>query len=251
MSRIVQCSCFLGAGSRLILLFVYVLMCAVNSYAQFDLEKAFPNLTFVRPVDLQHPDDGSNRLFVIEQQGIVQVFENSMNVSASPVFLDISDRVNDSGNEEGLLGLAFNPDYAANWFFDVNYTASNPDRTVIARYSVKPDDGTAALKDSEFIILEVSQPFPNHNGGQLSHSVPMVTCTSGSVTGDLTEIRSASARIQVRCSAQCCVLMWTVNHRTAITEYRRITRLPGILPVLKKKFMHTVYAIRGGSASIP
>ncbi len=168
MSRIVQCSCFLGAGSRLILLLVYVLMCAVNSYAQFDLEKAFPNLTFVRPVDLQHPDDGSNRLFVIEQQGIVQVFENSMNVSASPVFLDISDRVNDSGNEEGLLGLAFNPDYAANGFFYVNYTASNPDRTVIARYSVKPDDGTAALKDSEFIILEVSQPFPNHNGGQLA-----------------------------------------------------------------------------------
>ncbi len=163
-----RCTILTDVIIKLIVSLFFLFPCAISLYAQFDLEQAFPNLTFVRPVDLQHPGDGSNKLFVIEQRGIVLGFENSMNASASFNFLDISNRVNDSGNEEGLLGLAFHPNYAANGFFYVNYTASNPNSTVIARYSVNPDDGTAALNDSEFIILEVSQPFPNHNGGQLA-----------------------------------------------------------------------------------
>src|SRR5687768_2598037 len=77
--------------------------------AQMGLEPAFPNLTFTRPVDLQH--DGSGRLFVVEQQGLIRSFANQGTTSATDTFLDIRDRVRTIGNEEGLLGLAFHPQY--------------------------------------------------------------------------------------------------------------------------------------------
>jgi len=95
--------------------------------AQTELEIAFPNLSFVRPVDLQYPDDNTNRLFVVEQQGVIYVFENNEKADQKKIFLDIIEQVNDSGNEEGLLGLAFHPDYQNNGYFFVDYTASTCD----------------------------------------------------------------------------------------------------------------------------
>lgn len=135
--------------------------------AQIQLIQAFPNLSFTRPVDLQDPGDGSNRVFVLEQRGVIDVFENNMSVSDKSVFLDIQDRVNDRGNEQGLLGLAFHPDYASNGYFYVDYTADNPNHTVIARYSVDPDNPNKADPSSEQVVLEVDQPYSNHNGGQI------------------------------------------------------------------------------------
>lgn len=132
-----------------------------------EVKVAFPNLTFTRPVDLTYPDDDTNRLFVVEQQGRIYSFENDSKASEKQLFLDIRERVDDRGNEEGLLGLAFHPDYKDNGYFFINYTATNPDRTVIARYKVDPSNSNRALKSSEFIILEVEQPYSNHNGGQI------------------------------------------------------------------------------------
>src|SRR5690606_12908075 len=90
------------------------------------LQEAFPKLTFTRPVDFQHAGDNSNRVFVVEQRGVIKVFQNNPEVNESFTFLDIEAQVEDEGNEEGLLGLAFHPDYANNGYFYVNYTASNP-----------------------------------------------------------------------------------------------------------------------------
>ncbi|MCH8246254.1 MAG: PQQ-dependent sugar dehydrogenase [Bacteroidetes bacterium] len=136
--------------------------------AQFEIEVAFANLRFTRPVDLQHAGDGSGRLFVVEQAGVIQVFANDPSVASASVFLDIEDRVDDRDNEEGLLGLAFHPDFANNGFFYVDYTASNPSRTVIARYQVDPNDPNRADRNSEVIVLETGQPAGNHNGGQIA-----------------------------------------------------------------------------------
>lgn len=133
-----------------------------------NLEAAFPSLTFVRPLDLQHPADGTNRLFVVEQAGRIYVFPNDPGVSSAKQFLDIRARVNDAGNEEGLLGLAFHPEYKSNGYFYVNYTADNPRRTVIARFRVRPDDPDAADTSSGVVLLEFDQPYSNHNGGQLA-----------------------------------------------------------------------------------
>jgi glucose/arabinose dehydrogenase len=90
------------------------------------------------------------------------------NVSAATVFLDITDRVNSEGFEEGLLGLAFHPNFVSNGFFYVDYTASNPRRSVISRYTVVSSNPNQADKNSEEILLEVLQPYSNHNGGQIA-----------------------------------------------------------------------------------
>ena len=133
----------------------------------YELEVAFPQLNFNQPVGIYHAGDNTNRLFVVEQAGVIRVFENAKNASAAKVFLDISDRVLFDG-EQGLLGLAFHPNYAKNGYFYVDYVADNPRRTIIARYSVMASDPNQADKNSELVLFEVDQPFANHKGGQLS-----------------------------------------------------------------------------------
>ena len=135
--------------------------------SQLQLTPAFPLLSFNSPVDLHHAGDGSNRLFVVEQDGVIRVFDNNPVQTAAPVFLDIRGRVT-SGGETGLLGLAFHPNYAANGFFFVYYTAPSPLRSVIARYEVDPANPDLGNPDSELILLEVSQSFGNHNAGQIA-----------------------------------------------------------------------------------
>ena len=117
---------------------------------------------------MQHAGDGSNRLFVVEQAGVIRVFANNAATTSASVFLDITGPVNNAGNEEGLLGLAFHPDYESNGYFYVNYTAASPRRTVIARYQVSASDSNAADPTSGKVLLEYAQPFENHNGGQIA-----------------------------------------------------------------------------------
>jgi len=141
--------------------------CSGQTQNEYVIEVAFPNLTFNQPVGIVNPGDGASRLFVIEQTGVLRVFQNSPSVASSSVFLDISSRVLYSG-EQGLLGLAFHPNYETNGYFYVDYVADNPTRTVIARYSVSANNPNQAVTASEFILLEIDQPFPNHKGGQLA-----------------------------------------------------------------------------------
>jgi glucose/arabinose dehydrogenase len=115
-----------------------------------------------RPDDLQA--DGSGRLFVIEKVGRIRILQDGQ-LSSQP-FLDITDRVGSQGNEQGLLGLAFHPQYSQNGRFFVNYTNKNGD-TVIARYQVSTDPN-AADPGSEVKLLGVDQPYANHNGGVLA-----------------------------------------------------------------------------------
>ncbi len=119
------------------------------------------------PVFLTHAGDGSGRLFVVEQPGTIRILEAgaAADGGAAP-FLDITERVRDTSNEQGLLGLAFHPDYAANGYFFVNYTDNNGD-TVVARYTVSSDPDRAD-PDSERVVLQIAQPYPNHNGGALA-----------------------------------------------------------------------------------
>jgi glucose/arabinose dehydrogenase len=116
---------------------------------------------------LHSPGDGSNRLFVVEQAGTIEVFENSPNTTTSAVFLDLTDRVL-FGGEQGLLGLAFSPNFVVNGFFYVDYVAPNPTRTVIARYTVSAGSPNLADKASGQVLMEIPQPFSNHKGGQLA-----------------------------------------------------------------------------------
>ncbi|WP_165942208.1 PQQ-dependent sugar dehydrogenase [Luteimonas arsenica] len=119
-----------------------------------------------QPVVITHAGDA--RLFVAEQPGRIRVIDQGV---VLPVpFLDIRDRVDSSGNEQGLLGLAFHPDHADNGYLYVNYTwdppGSNLDRTRISRFTVGTD-ANVADPASELVLMEFEQPYSNHNGGDI------------------------------------------------------------------------------------
>jgi glucose/arabinose dehydrogenase len=112
-------------------------------------------------VDVANAGDGSGRLFVVEQAGSILIVRNGA-VLGQP-FLDIHERIA-SGGERGLLGLAFHPDFPTDPRFFVDYTDVNGD-TVVASYVVDPARPDLADPGSETILLKVTQPFANHNGG--------------------------------------------------------------------------------------
>jgi glucose/arabinose dehydrogenase len=132
-----------------------------------NVERVFPDVSFERMVDMVFSDDGTDRAFLVLQPGQIKVLDSTGEDAQSQDFLDIRNRVSDRGNEEGLLGLTLAPDFSDNEFFYVYYSASNPRRSVISRFSVSSDDPNRADPDSEFVVLEVGQPFSNHNGGQI------------------------------------------------------------------------------------
>ncbi len=115
------------------------------------------------PVGLAHAGDGSRRLFVLEKRGRVRILADGKLLAAP--FLDLTGRVGSSAYEQGLLGIAFHPDYAQNGYVFVNYTDLNGD-TVVARFSVT-DDPNMADPTSEVRVLWIDQPASNHNGGHL------------------------------------------------------------------------------------
>ncbi len=131
--------------------------------------QAFPGLTFLEPVAmLQAPGDAS-RWFVVEQEGVIRVFDNIPSVATSRVFLDIQGRVYKiSQSEAGLLGLAFHPSFASNGRAYVNYTASAGGslRSITSEFT-SPDGGLTLNPNSERVLLTVNKQADNHNGGQL------------------------------------------------------------------------------------
>ncbi len=115
-----------------------------------------------RPVAITHAGDSSGRLFITQQAGRIVIFDGQQ-VLGQP-FLDISDRVGCCG-ERGLLSVAFHPNYGNAGTFFVNYTDVSGD-TVVARYEVTQNPNVAD-PNSEVVLLNITQPFSNHNGGQL------------------------------------------------------------------------------------
>jgi glucose/arabinose dehydrogenase len=113
------------------------------------------------PLDLTHA--GDERIFVVEKRGVIYVVDQQGNKNNTP-FLDIRSIVNDFASERGLLGLAFHPNYKENGYFYLNYT-NGSGATVIARYSVSANDPDVADPGSATILLTISQPYSNHNGG--------------------------------------------------------------------------------------
>ncbi len=118
---------------------------------------------FSSPLNLQHAND--SRLFVVEQGGKIKIIQEDGTINPIP-FLDISGQIS-SGGEQGLLGLAFHPDYANNGYFYVNYTNPAGD-TQVSRFSVDAGNPDLADTNSELPIIGYAQPFTNHNGGNLA-----------------------------------------------------------------------------------
>jgi glucose/arabinose dehydrogenase len=152
---------------------------------RYQVEDAFPNLSFNHPVGLTNPGDGTNRLFVVGQLGVIYVFENQRNASAANIFLDIQNQV----HLGAFLGLAFDPNYAENGHFYINYLADNPLRTIIAQWSVLPNNPNEADKNSQKILMEIPRLSDSHAGGQLAFGPDgylYIALGDGNPYGDLT-----------------------------------------------------------------
>jgi glucose/arabinose dehydrogenase len=121
-----------------------------------------------RPVLITHSKDGTRRLFILQQNGIIRVLQPG---AAAPTdFINISSRVRvpvTTGDERGLLGLTFHPEFASNRKFYVNYTRVADGATVIAEYTTLANDPNQGDFNSERVLLTIPQDFSNHNGGMI------------------------------------------------------------------------------------
>ena len=147
------------------IIFTIFMSLAYLASAQIDGSTTVYTSGFSSPISLTHA--GDDRLFVNERSGRIRVVDGNGLLLPTP-FLNIDNLVAPTGgfSEKGLLGLAFHPDYANNGYFYVHYTDNNDD-SQISRFSVKPDNPNEADPSTEKKILNVAQPYGNHNGGDL------------------------------------------------------------------------------------
>ncbi|TLD70359.1 PQQ-dependent sugar dehydrogenase [Phragmitibacter flavus] len=137
----------------------------------YKVEPAFPNLVLERPVSLVVAPDGSGRQFLVQQRGKILILPKDEAGSEAKVFLDFTDRkmeAKDGLFEEGLLGLAFHPKFKENGKFYVYYSQQDLKRSVISELQVSKEDADKVDASSERILMEIPQPFWNHNSGNLT-----------------------------------------------------------------------------------
>lgn len=160
------------------------------------------------PVGVTNAGSNDDRLFVLERQGNIRIVQANGSVEATP-FMTLTDRVDAAGGEMGLLGLAFDPDYASTGSFYVNYTSSlsGTRQTRISRFQVTAD-ADIADRDSEEILLTLDQPAQNHNAGAISFGpdgylyIPLGDTGADSANSqDMTTIAGKVSRINVRTNA--------------------------------------------------
>jgi glucose/arabinose dehydrogenase len=141
--------------------------------AQYFLEDRWPNLRFILPVGMYPAPDQSKRIFVLEQNGRIKLFKDSGTVGTNDtsLFLNIRALLPGSispGDERGLLGMAFHPNFSTNGYVFVNYTRASPSlTTIVSRFKVDSQNPNRLNPSSEKILLSVPQPFSNHNAGAI------------------------------------------------------------------------------------
>lgn len=160
MKKLVICTALLFA----------MLVSISETNAQYKMRVAFPNLaTFNNPIEMVNAGDGTNRLFVAQQRGLIYVFQNSPTVSSRKTFMDLTGVVSATGSETGLLGIAFHPDYENNRYLYLSYTFDSSGlRSRIVRFEASSSNPDTALRSTQKILLTLAQPFSNHNGGKIA-----------------------------------------------------------------------------------
>jgi glucose/arabinose dehydrogenase len=132
------------------------------------LREAFPALTVERPVWMAEAPDGSGRMFIVEQQGRIVIVRKGGDGADAQEFLNIVDRKPYETNTEGLLGLAFHPQFRTNGLFYIYYNQQNPRRGVMSEFKVAAGDTNRVDLASERILLQVPLSSPSNHGGQVS-----------------------------------------------------------------------------------
>jgi quinoprotein glucose dehydrogenase len=154
------------------------------------LQRIAPQMTFRRPVQVVFEPGDDRRMYVLEQAGRILVIDPEDREAKEPkVFLDIKSQVNSRGNEEGLLSLAFHPDFAKNGRFFLYYTAIGAERrrsNVLSEWAVDLDAGVPK-EGSERMLLSIEDPYSNHNGGTVlfgRDGMLYLSCGDGGAAND-------------------------------------------------------------------
>jgi quinoprotein glucose dehydrogenase len=151
--------------------FVSILMMCVAGVStgnEIKLVETFTGVAHNRPTDLVIPPDGSGRLFLVQQRGQIDILPGDRNAGPGQRFLDLSGRKMEAHQfEEGLLGLAFHPDYKTNRRFYIYYSQQDPKRSVISEMHTSTSDPGKADSTTERILLQIPQPYWNHNSGNM------------------------------------------------------------------------------------
>lgn len=197
-------------------------------------ELAFPNVQWegwdthdadgrpnppLRPIQITHAGDGSNRVFVIDQSGMIHVLPNDPNAKTAKLFADFRKQTHQFkiDDEEGLLGFAFHPDYKNNGQFFLYYNTESAAQTIyLSRFKVSKSDADKADPNSEEVLLTIKQPFSNHNGGPMAFGpdgLLYIGMGDGGGRNDPTHLG------QARSSFMGCVLRLDVNHQDAGKKY--------------------------------
>ncbi len=155
---------------RLILPAVLALMAshahAADAVPQVQLKPAWTNSVFQRPLWLCESPDGTKRLFLVEQRGRILILPKDRTDTNAVVFFDITERRPQQDNEEGLLGFAFHPQFKVNGKVYVYYSHPvAPRHSIVSEFTVSKDDANKLDSTSERVLLEIPQPYGNHNGG--------------------------------------------------------------------------------------
>jgi glucose/arabinose dehydrogenase len=153
------------AGLAVIILLVGGASTTIGSQSPFQLDLVPIAAMFRSPVFVADAGDGTGRLFVVEKRGVIKIVQDG--VASKHPFLNIQERVEDSGGEQGLLSLAFHPDYARNGTFFVAYTAPGND-LIVASFTVPTDRPNRADPGSHRVLLRIQKQYDEHHGGLVS-----------------------------------------------------------------------------------
>jgi len=192
---------------------------AADALPKLDLKPAYPNLNFTRPLGMIESPDGTHRQFVNEQAGRVWILPADRNGSEPKLFLDISDRHPFVDNEEGLLSLAFHPQFKSNGKFYIWYShPSAPKHTILAEWQVSKTDPNKADPASERVLLNINKPenWWNHNGGTVLFGPDGYLYLSIGDGGDGYDPHDAAQQLN---NLYGKIIRIDVNSRTAGLEY--------------------------------
>jgi glucose/arabinose dehydrogenase len=147
---------------------LFLTAAAAAAPTPMELRPVYPGLALKRPTTIAIPNDGTQRMFLVEQRGRILLLPRDRARGQAEVFLDLTHRnLIDKAFEEGLIGLAFHPKFKTNHKFYVYYTMQDPKRTVIAEFTTDAANANRASMKSTRVLLEIPQPFWNHNSGNL------------------------------------------------------------------------------------
>jgi quinoprotein glucose dehydrogenase len=155
------------SASFVVLAFFSASVFAAKPLPEIQTQVVYPNVKLTRPIWMSEANDGSHRMFLVQQDGKILILPKDPNSAETKTFLDISDRKPFQKNEEGLLGFQFHPNYKSNGKFYVYYSQQDPKRSVISEFTVSKNNPDEADKSSERILLQIPEPNWNHNGGEL------------------------------------------------------------------------------------